>query len=103
MAAAKKNDEASNSKASPITDKVTSFAHEAVDQASEGVGNAEESIRTKATESAETMAEKKESAEMQMATVADQARLLVVKNPLTAASAAFAAGLLVTSLLSKRS
>jgi len=103
MAVAKKVDEAVDSKEAPFTEKVTSFAHEAVDQASERAGHAEESIRATATDTAETIAEKKESAELQMATLADQARLMVVKNPLTAASAAFAAGLLITSVLSKRS
>lgn len=103
MAAAKKVDKATNSTEAPITEKVKTFAHEAVDQASESVGNAEESIRATAADTAETIAEKKETAALQVSTLADQARLMVVENPLTAAAAAFTAGLIVTSLLSKRS
>ncbi|GJM11677.1 MAG: hypothetical protein DHS20C12_00800 [Pseudohongiella sp.] len=104
MAVAEKIDDVVDSvKEAPLTDKVSSIAHDAVDSAAEKVGSAEESIRSTASETADTIAEKKESASAEIATVADQARLLVVKNPLTAASAAFAAGLLVTSIMSKRS
>ena len=103
MAVAKKKDEKVDSKEAPFTEKVSSIAHEAVDRAADRVGPAEESIRATASETAETIAQKRDSATMEMTTMADQARLFVVKNPLTAASAAFAAGLIVTSLLSKRS
>ncbi len=103
MAVSKKADEAVDSKEAPFTDKVSSIAHEAVDRAADRVGPAEESIRASASDTAEAIKQRKDAAAMEVSTIADQARLFVVKNPLVAASAAFAAGLVVTSLLSKRS
>lgn len=103
MAAAKKTDEALDSKEAPVTDKVSSIAQEALDRAADKASSAEESIRATAADTAETIAAKKEAAQMEMATAVDHARLFVVQNPLIAAAAAFTAGLVVTSLLSKRS
>ncbi len=103
MAVAGKKDDVVDSKQAPFTEKVSSIAHEAVDKAADRVGPAEESIRATASETAENIAQKKETAALEVATITNQARTLVVQNPLLAASAAFAAGLVVTSLLSKRS
>jgi len=102
MAAAKKiEEELKNTK--PFTDSVSSIAHETVDRAAEGVGAAEESIRESASEAADRINDKKESVELEMGSLANQARKVVVENPLMAAGIAFTAGFLVTSLLSKKS
>lgn len=103
MAVAEKKDDAVDSKQAPFTEKVSSIAHEAVDKAADRVGPAEESIRATASETAETIGQTKETAALEMMTMSNHARAIVVKNPLIAASAAFAAGLVVTSLLGKRS
>lgn len=102
MSTARKLDESvSNTK--PITDKVSSIAHETVDRAAEQVGNAEEALRETASSTAENIADRKESVELEVGTAANKARKVIVENPLVAASAAFTLGFLVTSLLTKKS
>lgn len=103
MPSAKKIDETLTTEETPFTEKVSSFAHDAVDQATERMGSAEESIRATANETAEAIADKKETAAMEIGTLSNQARMVVVQNPLLSAAVAFGAGLLVTSLLSNRS
>lgn len=102
MAAAKKIDaELSNSK--PVTDKVTSIAHETVDKAAEHAGSAEEAIRETVSNTADTVAESKELAALEISSAANKARKVVVDNPLVATGVAFTMGFLVTSLMSKKS
>lgn len=102
MSTAKKTDE-QLSKTKPITDKVSSIAHETVDRAAERAGATEEAIRETASNTAENIADKRNSVELEVTTSANRARKVIVENPLAAAGAAFTLGFLVTSLLSKRS
>jgi len=101
MPNAKKSEKDTNS--APITEKMTAAAHDTVDKASLHASAAEERLRETADSTSESLAAKKATAEMELSTAANQARKMVVENPLMAAGVAFAAGLLVTSLLSKRS
>lgn len=102
MSAAKKLDEKLSSN-KPFTDSVSNIAQETLDKASESIGAAEESIRESASSAADNISDTKESVELEVGTVADQARKVVVENPLMAAGVAFTAGFLITSLLSKKS
>lgn len=86
----------------PFTERMTAAAHESVEKASVHASNAEESIREKVEQTSETLADKKATAEIQLQTAATQVRTFVIENPLMAAGVAFTAGLLITSLLSKR-
>lgn len=87
----------------PFTEKVTAAAHESVDKASAHASAAEERIREKLEETSESMSSKKASVELELETATEQVRKFVVDNPLMAAGVAFAAGLILSSLLSKRS
>lgn len=101
MPTAKKAEKETNH--APYTEKMTAAAHESVDKASVHASAAEERIRETVDSTSETLAGKKAAVELELGTAADQARKLVVENPLMAAGVAFTAGLLITSLLSKRS
>ncbi|MGO2290889.1 MAG: DUF883 domain-containing protein [Pseudoalteromonas sp.] len=101
---------ASNSKAAPqksdvdapFTEKATSAAHEAVDSLSSRAATAESSVRHGASSSAQTLSEKQLEARIKMAEYSGKTRQLASENPLATAGIAFAAGMLVTSLLGRR-
>lgn len=101
MPTAKKSDK--DTSHAPFTEKVTAAAHESVDKASVHASAAEERIRDTVDNTAETVASKRASVEAEIGTATMQARKFAIENPLMAAGIAFTAGLLVTSLLSKRS
>ncbi len=101
MPTAKKAEKEVNN--APFTEKMTAAAHESVDKASVHASAAEETLRETVESTSETLAGKRASVEMEIGTAADKARKLVVENPLMAAGVAFTAGLVLTSLLSKRS
>lgn len=84
----------------PMTDKLQETLHSSVDKLATSAGRAEENLRTTANDSAENMAARKRLAEKkwQMSGV----RKYCVENPVAAAGIAFAAGMLVTSLLRKK-
>lgn len=86
----------------PFTDKATSAAHDAVDAISSRAASAESSVRHGASNSAQTLSEKQLEARIKMAEYSSKTRKLASENPLATAGIAFAAGMLVTSLLSRR-
>lgn len=86
----------------PFTEKAQSAAHDTIDKAAARASLAEELLREAIEHSGENLANKKAALELEMGTAANQARKMVVENPLMAAGIAFTAGLLITSLLSKR-
>lgn len=89
-------------KSAPFTEKAQSAAHETIDKAAARASAAEERLRDTVENSSESLAGKKAALEVEMNTAADQARKFIVENPLMAAGIAFTAGLLISSLLSKR-
>lgn len=86
----------------PFTEKAQAAAHETIDKAAARASAAEERLREAAEHSSENIAGKKAALESEMTTAADQARKFIVENPLAAAGIAFTAGMLITSILSKR-
>ncbi|WP_137166671.1 DUF883 domain-containing protein [Salinimonas lutimaris] len=84
----------------PVTDKVQDTLHASVDKFAGSASKAEENFRSTASESAENFATRKRLAEQkwQGSTI----RKYAVENPVAAAGIAFAAGMLVTSLLRRK-
>lgn len=86
----------------PFTDKATSAAHDAVDAISSRAATAESSVRQGASSSAQTLSEKQLEARIKLAEYSGKTRKLASENPLATAGIAFAAGMLVTSLLRRK-
>lgn len=84
----------------PMTDKIQESLHSSVDKLATSAARAEENIRTTASDSAENVAARKRLAEKKWLT--SGVRKYAVENPVAAAGVAFAAGMLVTSLLRKK-
>lgn len=84
----------------PVTDQLKDSLHASVDKLADSAGIAEENIRKTASSSAESMSERKRLAEQKWQ--ASKVRNYVIENPLATAGIAFAAGMLVTSLLRKK-
>lgn len=101
MATAKKAEQEATQ--APFTEKVTAAAHETVDRASARASAAEERVRETVDNTSENIANKKASLEADFVTATDKTRQFVIENPLMAAGVAFTAGLILSSLLSKRS
>jgi ElaB/YqjD/DUF883 family membrane-anchored ribosome-binding protein len=100
MPTAKKDEAEKNS--APFTEKAQAAAHETIDKAAARASAAEERLRETVGDSSESLADKRAAIELEMGSAADQARKFIVENPLMAAGIAFTAGLLITSLFSKR-
>lgn len=81
----------------PVTDKVQDTLHQSVDKLAGSAGRAEENLRNTASESAENMAARKRQAEQKWQ--ASAVRRYAVENPVATAGIAFAAGMVLTSLL----
>lgn len=84
----------------PFTDKAQETLQSSVDRLAQSAARAEENIRASAADSADNMAARK--AEMDAKWKASGVRKYAVDNPVAAAGIAFAAGMLVTSLLRKK-
>ncbi|MBT3136734.1 DUF883 domain-containing protein [Alteromonas sp. ALT199] len=84
----------------PVTDQLKETLHASVDKLADNAGVAEENIRRTATSSAENMSERRRLAEQKWQ--ASKVRKYAIENPVTTAGIAFAAGMLVTSLLRKK-
>ncbi|AYA64104.1 DUF883 domain-containing protein [Alteromonas sp. RKMC-009] len=84
----------------PFTDKAQASLHSSVDKLAESAARAEQNIRSTASDSAENMAARK--AQMDAKWKASGVRKYAIENPVAAAGIAFAAGMLVTSLLRKK-
>lgn len=110
------NTKSSNSKASnsqvdpavheygaPFTDKATEAAHSAVDALSSKAASAEKSVREGASHSAQNISEKQKIAREKITEYSGKTRQLASENPLATAGIAFAAGMLVSSLLRRKS
>lgn len=87
---------------SPLTEKATSAAHQAVDALSIKAASAESSVRKGASSSAEALSEKQLIAREKLTECSAKTRAFATENPLATAGIAFAAGMLVTSLLRRK-
>lgn len=83
----------------PMTDQMKASLHASIDKLADTAGVAEENIRQTATSSAQNMAARKKLAEQKWQE--SKLRAFAVENPVTTAGIAFAAGMLITSLLRK--
>jgi len=83
----------------PMTDRLTAMAHETVDQVSTAASRAEQQVRGAAARTAEQAKEYTDQA----AELADEGvtkvKSYVETNPLMAAGIAFAAGVIISSLI----
>ena len=86
--------------AHPVTDSLQATLHASVDKLADSAGIAEENIRKTAASSAENMSARKRLAEKKWH--ASKVRAYAIENPVATAGIAFAAGMLVTSLLRKK-
>ncbi|MBQ4797545.1 DUF883 domain-containing protein [Pseudoalteromonas sp. MMG006] len=86
----------------PFTEKATSVAHEAVDALSSKASVAESSVRKGASSSAEALSEKQLIAREKLSECTTKTRAFASENPLATAGIAFAAGMLLTSLLRRK-
>lgn len=84
----------------PVTDQLKETLHSSVDKLADSAGIAEENIRSGASKSAENMSERRKLAEQKWQ--ASKVRKYAIENPVATAGMAFAAGLLVSSLLRKK-
>jgi ElaB/YqjD/DUF883 family membrane-anchored ribosome-binding protein len=84
----------------PFTDKAQATLQSSVDRLAQTAARAEENIRASAADSADNMSARK--AEMDAKWKSSGVRKYAVENPVAAAGIAFAAGMLVTSLLRKK-
>ncbi|MDP2715034.1 DUF883 domain-containing protein [Rheinheimera sp.] len=87
---------------SPVTAKASEAAHHAVDAMAVKAAAAEDTLRKTAASSQETLAHKQEEIKQQLQSTYSKSREFAAQNPLAAAGIAFAAGILVSSLLRRR-
>jgi ElaB/YqjD/DUF883 family membrane-anchored ribosome-binding protein len=85
----------------PATDTVADAAHSAVDRAADSAAKAEERIREKAAAGERQLREKSAEARASTEWAIDHMRQYTQENPLAAAAIAFAAGLVVSRILSR--
>lgn len=86
-------------KGSPVTEKASAALHKTVDTLADKAASTEEKLRTTASNSAESMANQQKM--IQEKWDSSKVRGYAVENPLATAGIAFAAGVLLTSLLRK--
>ena len=97
--AGSRNNESDDNSGNPTTDRLAAMAHETIDRVAETANHAEHEVRSAATRTAE----KAKHAQDQMVATADEnlskVRSYVQQNPLTSAGIAFAAGVILSSLI----
>lgn len=91
--------ESNASAGAPFTNKVADNAHEQVDRAAKHAAKAEETLRERATDSSEAVQERLQSARKEVDEMAGNIERYARANPVTTAGIAFAAGILLSSLL----
>lgn len=84
-----------------VTDNVAKAAHEAVDRAADTAGRAEDRVRRAASEGEERLREKSAEARASTERALEQFKQYTRDNPMTSAGIAFAAGLIVSRMLSR--
>lgn len=83
------------------TEKAAGAAHTAVDRAADNAAKAEERLREAATTGEQLLREKGAEARVSAERAMDHVRQYTRENPLAAAGIAFAAGLILSRLLSR--
>jgi ElaB/YqjD/DUF883 family membrane-anchored ribosome-binding protein len=96
------NHNAGSKQAHATTDHLASRMHETVDRVADTARNAEQHIRARAAELGDQARETEERALHALESNLQKARSYVEENPLMSAGIAFAAGLIVSSLLTRR-
>lgn len=96
------NSSANSGLNSPVTEKASEAAHHAVDAMAVKAAAAEDTLRKTAASSQETLAHKQEEIKQQLQSGYSKSREFAAQNPLAAAGIAFAAGILVSTLLRRR-
>jgi ElaB/YqjD/DUF883 family membrane-anchored ribosome-binding protein len=86
-------------RSSATTQRLAEKAHQTIDRAAEAATAAEQTLRSTAARAAEKLKDSQDVAGTTMDEGLDTMRRYVEQNPLMAAGIAFAAGLLVSSLL----
>jgi ElaB/YqjD/DUF883 family membrane-anchored ribosome-binding protein len=89
----------SNNEPTPTSDRLASKAHETIDRMKETADYAEEHARDAAARTAEKAKEVRDQVRQTADESYEKARSYVERNPLAAAGIAFAAGLILSSLL----
>ncbi len=84
-----------------VTENVAQAAHEAVDRAAGGAAKAEDKVRRMAATGEEQLREKTAEARQSAEQSLEQFRQYTRDNPMMSAGIAFAAGLVVSRLLSR--
>ena len=92
------NGESSN----PTTERLASMAHDTIDRVADVANEAEREVRGRATRTARQAREAGEQAMAAADEHISKFRAYVEENPLLSAGIAFAAGMLMVSLLSSR-
>ena len=85
----------------PTTEHAAEAAHEAVDRVADTVARAEGRVREKAAAGEQHLRMKSAEARASTERIVDQVRQYAQENPLAAAGIAFAAGLVVSRMLSR--
>lgn len=85
----------------PVTEHAAEAAHEAVDRVADRVARAEGRVRDKAAAGEQHLRMKGAEARASTERIVDQVRQYAQENPLAAAGIAFAAGLVVSRMLSR--
>lgn len=86
----------------PTTERTLAAAHRSIDALGERASKSEQALRNAAASSAGKYLERQEYLRSQVNNSVDRSRNYVREHPFIAASTAFAAGALITALLSGR-
>jgi len=84
----------------PVSDKVQDTLHESVDTLAQKAASTEDRLRSAAQSSSETLAAKQE--EVQAKWDKSSVKKYATENPIATAGIAFAAGVLLTSILRRK-
>ena len=92
-----------SSKTAPMTSEFRKSAHRAIDDAADKVESLEENARERASEARENVTERAQQARETTHKAVDQLGNKIREKPLAAAGIAFAAGILTSMFLRRRS
>lgn len=91
-----------NAAGAPMTERTVAAAHRSIDALAEHASKSEQALRNAAASSVDRYAESQEYLRSQMDSSLEKTRDYVREHPFVAAGTAFAAGALLTALLSSR-
>ncbi|HEY8518611.1 MAG TPA: hypothetical protein VIN61_00915 [Gammaproteobacteria bacterium] len=91
--------EALREPAGAAADRLAAKAHEAIDKAATTASHAEQHVRATATKAADAARRSEQQIEQKLGDSVERLRRYVERNPMTSAGIAFAAGVILSSLL----